>query len=93
MDCQRVGAQSPDSPGDALRALRTVHVVDLRVGLTRKRGVMGGSARARQVLAALTIADREPPGGASRAIRHLLTNRRSSVMIFAALQNQMSNMG
>jgi hypothetical protein len=38
------------SAADALKALRTVHVVDLVVGPTRKRGVTGGSARARQVL-------------------------------------------
>ncbi len=50
------------SAAEALKALRTVHVVDLLVGPTRKRGVTGGSARARQVLAALGIADREPPG-------------------------------
>ncbi len=35
------------SVAEALKALRTVHVVDLLVGPTRKRGVTGGSARAR----------------------------------------------
>lgn len=50
------------SAAEALKALRTVHVVDLVVGSTRKRGVTGGSARARQVLAALDITKREPPG-------------------------------
>jgi transposase len=50
------------SAAEALKALRTVHVVDLVVGPTRKRGVTGGSARARQVLAALDITEREPPG-------------------------------
>lgn len=49
------------SAAEALKALRTVHVVDLLVGPTRKRGVTGGSARARQVLAALGITEREPP--------------------------------
>jgi transposase len=50
------------SAAEALKALRTLHVVDLVVGSTRKRGVTGGSARARQVLAALGITEREPPG-------------------------------
>jgi transposase len=50
------------SAAEALKALRTIHVVDLVVGPTRKRGVTGGSARARQVLAALGITEREPPG-------------------------------
>lgn len=53
------------SAAEALTALRTVHVVDLMVGPTRKRGVTGGSARARQVLAALGIVDREPPGASA----------------------------
>jgi hypothetical protein len=50
------------SAAEALKALRTVHVVDLVIGPTRKRGVTGGSARARQILAALDITEREPPG-------------------------------
>ena len=50
------------SAAEALKALRTIHVVDLVVGPTRKRGVTGGSARAGQVLAALDITEREPPG-------------------------------
>ncbi len=54
------------SAAEALKALRTVHVVDLTVGSTRKRGVTGGSARARQVLSALEILDREPPGSSAR---------------------------
>jgi transposase len=59
-------ARVPMSAAEALKALRTVHVVDLEVGPTRKRGTTGGSARARQVLAALGITDREPPGPAGR---------------------------
>ncbi len=54
------------SAAEALKALRTVHVVDLKVGPTHKRGVTAGSARARQVLAALAITDREPPTPAGR---------------------------
>ena len=46
----------------ALKALRTDHVVDLIVGPTRKRGVTGGCAGARQVLTALDVTEREPPG-------------------------------
>jgi transposase len=53
------------SAAEALKALRTIHVVDLMVGPTRKRGVTGGTARARQVLAALGIADRESPGSSA----------------------------
>ena len=49
------------SAAEALKALRTVHVVDLKLGPTHKRGVTAGSARARQVLTALAITDREPP--------------------------------
>lgn len=47
----------------ALEALRTIHVVDLKVGQMRKRGVTAGSSRARQVLAALGIDEREAPAG------------------------------
>ncbi|MFQ5955996.1 MAG: IS1634 family transposase [Kiloniellales bacterium] len=49
------------SAAQALKALRTVHVVDLDLGTTQKRGTTPGSANARRVLAALKIADREPP--------------------------------
>ncbi|PYN12501.1 MAG: IS1634 family transposase [Candidatus Rokuibacteriota bacterium] len=52
------------SAAEALKALRTIHVVELTVGATRKRGVTAGSTRARQVLAALAITDREPPTSA-----------------------------
>lgn len=58
-------ARVPMSAAEALTALRTVHVVDLTVGATLKRGVTGGSARARQVLSALAISDREPPGSST----------------------------
>jgi Transposase DDE domain len=78
------------SAAEALKALRTVLVV----GPTRKRGVTGGSARARQVLAALDITEREPPrrpGNAGHG--HPLTIRRSRVMIFADFLTLMSNMG
>jgi len=59
-------ARVPMSAAEALKALRTVHVVDLKVGPIHKRGVTAGSARARQVLAALAITDREPPTSAGR---------------------------
>jgi transposase len=59
-------ARVPMSAAEALKALRTVHVVDLTVGPTHKRGVTAGSARARQVLAALAITDREPTTSAGR---------------------------
>jgi len=49
------------SAAQALKALRTVHVVDIDVGRSRKRGVTSGSTLARQVLSALGITDREPP--------------------------------
>jgi transposase len=61
-------ARLPMSAAEALKALRTVHVVDLHVGPTHKRGVTAGSARARQVLAALAIPDREPPTSAGRPV-------------------------
>jgi len=59
-------ARVPMSAAEALKALRTVHVVDLTVGPTHKRGVTAGSARARQVLAALGITDRDPPTSVGR---------------------------
>lgn len=51
----------PMSTAQALRALRTVHVIDLQAGNVQERGATGGSANARQVLAALGVTDREPP--------------------------------
>jgi transposase len=55
-------ASVPLSAAQALEALRTVHVVDVQVGESSTRGVTVGSGRARQVLAALGINDRSPPG-------------------------------
>jgi len=54
-------AAVPLSTAQALKALRTVHIVDLKVGDVQRLAVTGGSAPARQVLAALGITDREPP--------------------------------
>jgi transposase len=45
----------------ALEALRTVHVVELKVGSEQKRGITGIHHRARQVLGALSISALEPP--------------------------------
>jgi len=45
----------------ALEALRTIHVVEMEVGTERKRGVTGGSNRAREVLRALGITTVAPP--------------------------------
>jgi hypothetical protein len=39
----------------ALEALRTMHVVDIRVGAEIRRGVTAGNHQARQILAALGI--------------------------------------
>jgi transposase len=50
----------PMSSAQALEALRTVHVVDIRVGAEIRRGVTAGNHQARQILAALGISDREP---------------------------------
>jgi transposase len=50
----------------ALEALRTIHVVDVKVGQIRKRGVTAGSSRARQVLAALGINQSEAPAGSEQ---------------------------
>lgn len=50
----------PMSSAQALEALRTMHVVDIRVGAEIRRGVTGGNHQARQILAALGISDREP---------------------------------
>jgi transposase len=53
-------AAVPMSSAQALEALRTVHVVDIRVGAEIRRGVTAGNHQARQILAALGISDREP---------------------------------
>jgi transposase len=50
----------PMSSAQALEALRTIHVVDIRVGAEIRRGVTGGNHQARQILAALGISNREP---------------------------------
>jgi transposase len=50
----------PMSSAQALEALRTIHVVDIRVGQQSRRGVTAGNHQARQILAALGINDREP---------------------------------
>src|SRR4029077_1599 len=51
----------PLSSLQAIEALKTIHVVDVDVAGTTKRGTTTGSSRARQVLAALGITNREPP--------------------------------
>jgi transposase len=53
-------ARVPMSSAQALEALRTMHVVDIRVGAEIRRGVTAGNQPARQSLAALGISDREP---------------------------------
>ena len=53
----------PMSSAQALEALRTMHVVDIRVGPEIRRGVTAGNHQARQILAALGISDREPLQG------------------------------
>ena len=50
----------PMSSAQALEALRTMHVVDIRVGSEIRRGVTAGNHQARQILAALGISNREP---------------------------------
>jgi transposase len=45
----------------ALEALRTIHVVQLEVGLKYKQGVTNGSSRAREVVKALGIMSTTPP--------------------------------
>ena len=50
----------PMSSAQALEALRTMHVVDIRVGAEIRRGVTAGNHQARQILAALGISDRAP---------------------------------
>jgi transposase len=65
----------PMSSAQALEALRTMHVVDIRVGSEIRRGVTAGNHQARQILAALGISDREPlPAQSSRKNGHLVTN-------------------
>jgi hypothetical protein len=54
-------ADSKLSGEAALEALRTIHVVQMQVGPTLKKGVTGGSNRAREVLRALGITDTTPP--------------------------------
>jgi transposase len=53
-------AAVPMSSAQALEALRTMHVVDIRVGQELRRGVTAGNHQARQILAAVGITDREP---------------------------------
>ena len=53
-------ATVPMSSAQALEALRTMHVVDIRVGTEIRRGVTAGNHQARQILDALGITDREP---------------------------------
>ena len=53
-------ATVPMSSAQALEALRTMHVVDIRVGTEIRRGVTAGNHQARQILAALGISEREP---------------------------------
>jgi len=53
-------ARVPMSSAQAWAALRTMHVVDIRVGTQIRRGVTAGNHQARQILAALGISDREP---------------------------------
>ena len=53
-------ARVPLSSAQALEALRTMHVVDIRVGTEIRRGVTAGNHQTRQILAALGISDREP---------------------------------
>jgi transposase len=53
------------SAPQAFEALKTIHVVDISVGDDTKRGTTAGSSRARQVLAALGITDKQPPEGDS----------------------------
>jgi hypothetical protein len=50
----------PTSSAQALEALRTMHVVDIRIGEQTRCGVTAGNHQARQILAALGITDREP---------------------------------
>ena len=65
----------PMSSSQALEALRTMHVVDIRVGSEIRRGVTTGNHQARQILAALQISDREPlPAQSSRKNGCLVTN-------------------
>jgi hypothetical protein len=45
----------------ALEALRTVHVVGMKVGSEHRKGITGGHHRARQVLQALGISALESP--------------------------------
>ena len=60
MEKKLKAAGVPMSSAQALEALRTVHVVDIRVGAENQRGVTTGNHQARQILAALRISDREP---------------------------------
>jgi hypothetical protein len=58
-----------------LEALRTVHVVDIRVGAEIRRGVTAGNHQARQILAALGISDpRTAPGSIFNKNGCLVTN-------------------
>lgn len=53
------------SATEALQVLRTVRVVDLRVGDQFRRTVTRGTARAVRVLSALGITDRDPPAAST----------------------------
>lgn len=51
------------SANQALKAIRTIHVVDISIGNQHKRSTTAGSKHAQQVLSALAITDRDPPAG------------------------------
>ncbi|HMK86226.1 MAG TPA: IS1634 family transposase [Steroidobacteraceae bacterium] len=59
-------ASVPMSAPHALEMLKTIHVVDISVGTTTKRGTTAGNSRARQILAALSITNKDPPAGNSK---------------------------
>jgi transposase len=48
-------AKSPMSANDALKAMRTIHVVELQIADQQKQSITTGSSRARQVVSGLNI--------------------------------------
>lgn len=78
----------------ALEALQTVRHVTFDTGRGRRAGVTAGSPRAQQVLKALGIRDRHPPGASDQAHNgHVVTNPESRPLTGKDLRTPMSNMG
>jgi hypothetical protein len=85
----------PMSSDQALEALRTMHVVNIRVGGRNAARSDRRQSSARQILAALGISDREPAPDSSiiRENARLSDKVKIQCLIFNNLQISLSNIG